>query len=108
MGTHPIFESDFDCLTEMVRATAGLRSVKALVEAKAVQNVYTNGITAVNMAPASDACQVCVATIENGCMTKDLAGCVHGGFTGLELGRDFVTTDDFMTAIDENIQKAMH
>ena len=47
------------CGLEMVRATAGLRSVKALVEAKAVQNVYTNGITAVNMAPASDACQVC-------------------------------------------------
>merc|ERR1712002_1398637 len=61
MGTHPIFESDFDCLTEMVRATAGLRSVKALVEAKAVQNVYTNGITAVNMAPASDACQVAIS-----------------------------------------------
>lgn len=51
--------------------------------------------------------KVCVATIENGVMTKDLAGCVHGGFNGLELGRDFVTTDDFMTAIDENIQKAM-
>jgi len=51
--------------------------------------------------------KVCVETIENGVMTKDLAGCVHGGFTGLELGRDFVTTDDFMTAIDENIQKAM-
>merc|ERR1719245_2103880 len=38
-------------------------------------------------------------TVEKVCvMTKDLAGCVHGGFSGLELGRDFYTTDDFMTA----------
>ena len=40
-------------------------------------------------------------------MTKDLAGCVHGGFNNLEIHRDYVTTDDFMTAIDENIQAAM-
>ena len=40
-------------------------------------------------------------------MTKDLAGCVHGGFSGLQIGRDFHTTDDFMQAIDEQIQKNM-
>ena len=40
-------------------------------------------------------------------MTKDLAGCVHGTFTGLEIGRDFYTTDDFMQALDEGLQKNM-
>jgi len=49
----------------------------------------------------------CIEVVENGIMTKDLAGCVHGGFSGLQLGRDFHTTDDFMQAIDEQIQKNM-
>ena len=40
-------------------------------------------------------------------MTKDLAGCVHGGFGNLKQGIDYVITDDFMLAIDENLQKAM-
>jgi len=49
----------------------------------------------------------CIEVVENGIMTKDLAGCVHGGFSGLQIGRDFHTTDDFMQAIDEQIQKNM-
>merc|ERR1739848_718425 len=85
MGTHPIFESDFDCLTEMVRATAGLRSVKALVEAKAVQNVYTNGITAVNMAPASDACQVAIS-LNAGSANESAANAGAATFTRYCLG----------------------
>merc|ERR1712002_611264 len=85
MGTHPIFESDFDCLTEMVRATAGLRSVKALVEAKAVQNVYTNGITAVNMAPASDACQVAIS-LNAGSANESAANVGAATFTRYCLG----------------------
>jgi len=48
-----------------------------------------------------------VDLIESGVMTKDLAGCVHGSFQGLQLGKDFQTTDDFMMAIDEAIQKSM-
>merc|ERR1719245_70520 len=48
-----------------------------------------------------------VDLIESGVMTKDLAGCVHGSFQGLQLGKDFQTTDDFMMAIDETIQKSM-
>ena len=51
--------------------------------------------------------QSCIEVVENGIMTKDLAGCVHGGFSGLQIGRDFHTTDDFMQAIDEQIQKNM-
>ena len=51
--------------------------------------------------------KVIVDSIESGIVTKDLAGCIHGTFTGLEVGRDFYTTDDFMGALDENIQKAL-
>jgi isocitrate dehydrogenase len=51
--------------------------------------------------------RVIVETIESGVVTKDLAGCIHGTFHGLEIGTHFYTTDDFMTALDENIQKAM-
>ena len=51
--------------------------------------------------------RVCVETVESGIMTKDLAGCVHGGFSGLTLGKDYVITDEFMQALDDNLQKAM-
>merc|ERR1712130_723554 len=100
MGTHPIFESDFDCLTEMVRATAGLRSVKALVEAKAVQNVYTNGITAVNMAPASDACQVAIS-LNAGSANESAANAGAATFTryclGLSNHRNFHSSSEMST-----------
>jgi isocitrate dehydrogenase len=44
--------------------------------------------------------RVCVETVEEGKMTKDLA---------LLVGPDqaFLTTEDFLAAIDENLQKAM-
>ena len=51
--------------------------------------------------------KTCIETVESGIMTKDLAGCVHGTFSGLEIGRDFYTTDDFMQALDEGLQKNM-
>jgi len=60
MGTHPIFESDFDCLTGM-RPTAAARSVKALVEANASHNVYTNGITSINLPAAGKAARLTVS-----------------------------------------------
>ena len=44
--------------------------------------------------------RVCIETVEEGKMTKDLA---------LLVGKDqaFLTTEEFLTAIDENLQKAM-
>ena len=38
-----------------MRPTAAARSVKALVEANASHNVYTNGITAINLPAAGKA-----------------------------------------------------
>ena len=42
-----------------MRPTAAARSVKALVEANASHNVYTNGITAINLPAAGKAARVC-------------------------------------------------
>ena len=44
--------------------------------------------------------QVCIQTVESGKMTKDLA---------LLIGKDapFLTTEDFLDALDQNLQKAM-
>jgi len=44
-----------------MRPTAAARSVKALVEANASHNVYTNGITAINLPSAGKAARVTVA-----------------------------------------------
>ena len=48
--------------------------------------------------------RVCVETVEEGKMTKDLAMLVKS-----ETGRDqdFLTTEEFLAALDENLQKAM-
>jgi isocitrate dehydrogenase len=44
--------------------------------------------------------RVCVETVESGLMTKDLAMLVPGG-------ADHLTTEDFLDALDTNLQKAM-
>jgi isocitrate dehydrogenase len=44
---------------------------------------------------------VCVQTVESGKMTKDLALLVEGD-------QDFLTTEQFLEAIDENLQKEMN
>jgi isocitrate dehydrogenase len=44
--------------------------------------------------------RVCVETVESGKMTKDLALLVGEG-------QDFLTTEEFLAAIDENLQSAM-
>jgi isocitrate dehydrogenase len=44
--------------------------------------------------------RVCVETVESGKMTKDLALLVGGD-------QDFLNTQDFLDAIDENLRRAM-
>src|SRR5688500_4786415 len=46
--------------------------------------------------------QVCIETVESGKMTKDLAICVHGD--KVSHGRDFMYTEEFLDAIDQNLQ----
>jgi len=49
--------------------------------------------------------KVCLEVIENGIMTKDLAGCIHG-LKNVKLNEHYVMTEDFMDAIDQALQKA--
>jgi len=45
--------------------------------------------------------QVCIETVENGKMTKDLSVCIHGN----KVAKDqYLNTEDFLAAIDENLQ----
>jgi isocitrate dehydrogenase len=48
--------------------------------------------------------KVCVATVESGKMTKDLAVCIHGEKVGPE---NYLTTELFLDTIDKNLQKAL-
>lgn len=48
--------------------------------------------------------QVCVETVEGGQMTKDLALCIHGK----DMQPDhYLTTEKFLIALDENLQKKL-
>ena len=49
--------------------------------------------------------KVCVATVESGKMTKDLAVCIHGN--KVTLGKDYLNTEDFLAEIDDNLKKAL-
>ncbi len=45
--------------------------------------------------------QVCVETVESGKMTKDLAVCIHGNKVSPE---QYLYTEDFLDALDKNLQ----
>jgi isocitrate dehydrogenase len=49
--------------------------------------------------------EVCVETVENGVMTKDLAICVHGN--KVNHGEHYVYTEEFLDALDKGIQAKM-
>jgi len=47
--------------------------------------------------------QVCIETVESGKMTKDLAVCLHGN--KVTAGKDYLNTEEFLDAIDQNLKK---
>jgi isocitrate dehydrogenase len=49
--------------------------------------------------------EVCVETVESGIMTKDLAVCVHGN--KVKHGEHYVYTEEFLDALDNNLQKRL-
>ena len=49
--------------------------------------------------------EVCVETVESGIMTKDLAVCVHGN--KVKHGDHYVYTEEFLDALDNNLQKRL-
>lgn len=46
--------------------------------------------------------EVCIATVESGKMTKDLAVCIHGN--KVEHGKHFLYTEEFLDALDQNLK----
>ncbi|KAJ0002043.1 hypothetical protein NQD34_001839 [Periophthalmus magnuspinnatus] len=50
--------------------------------------------------------KICIETVENGVMTKDLAGCIHG-LANCKLNKHYVNTSDFLDAIKTNLDKAL-
>lgn len=56
-----------------------------------------------------DFCQalerVCIETVESGKMTKDLAVCIHGN--KVNHGEHYLYTEEFLEAINENLQAAL-
>jgi isocitrate dehydrogenase len=46
--------------------------------------------------------KVCIETVESGKMTKDLAVCLHGN--KVTSGKDYLNTEDFLDAIDQNLK----
>jgi isocitrate dehydrogenase len=49
--------------------------------------------------------EVCIETVEEGKMTKDLAVCIHGN--KVNHGEHYLYTEEFLTAIDENLKKKL-
>ncbi len=49
--------------------------------------------------------KVCIETVESGKMTKDLAVCIHGN--KVSHGEHYLYTEEFLAAIDENLQVAL-
>jgi isocitrate dehydrogenase len=47
--------------------------------------------------------QVCIETVESGKMTKDLAVCLHGN--KVTAGKDYLNTEEFLDAIDQNLRQ---
>lgn len=60
--------------------------------------------------PLMDFChaleQVCIETVEQGKMTKDLAVCIHGN--KVEHGKHYLYTEEFLDAIDEGLKAKLN
>jgi len=50
--------------------------------------------------------RVCIETVEQGKMTKDLAVCIHGN--KVEHGKHYLYTEEFLDAIDEGLRNKLH
>ena len=49
--------------------------------------------------------KVCVDVVESGKMTKDLAVCIHGN--KVTLGKHYLNTEDFLTALDDELKNRL-
>jgi len=81
-------------------STNPIASIFAWTRGLEFRGVLDNNQELINFCHALE--QVCIETVESGKMTKDLAVCIHGN--KVEHGKHYLYTEEFLAAIDENLQ----
>lgn len=84
-------------------STNPIASIFAWTRGLAFRGKLDNNQELIKFADALEA--VCIETVEEGKMTKDLAVCIHGN--KVNHGEHFLYTEEFLDAIDENLKKKM-
>jgi isocitrate dehydrogenase len=84
-------------------STNPIASIFAWTRGLAFRGKLDNNQQLIDFASALE--QVCVETVESGKMTKDLAVCISGN--KVSHGKDYLYTDEFLQAINDNLQKKL-
>jgi isocitrate dehydrogenase len=84
-------------------STNPIASIFAWTRGLAFRGKLDNNQELIKFAEALEA--VCIETVEEGKMTKDLAVCIHGN--KVNHGEHFLYTEEFLDAIDANLKKKM-
>ena len=84
-------------------STNPIASIFAWTRGLAFRGKLDNNEALIKFADALEA--VCIETVEEGKMTKDLAVCIHGN--KVNHGEHFLYTEEFLDAIDANLKKKM-
>ncbi len=84
-------------------STNPIASIFAWTRGLAFRGKLDNNQPLVNFANALES--VCIQTVEQGKMTKDLAICIHGN--KVNHGEHFLYTEEFLDAIDINLKKRL-
>jgi len=84
-------------------STNPIASIFAWTRGLAFRGKLDNNQELIDFANALEA--VCIETVEEGKMTKDLAVCIHGN--KVSHGEHYLYTEEFLDAIDANLKKKM-
>ncbi len=84
-------------------STNPIASIFAWTRGLAFRGKLDKNQALINFANALEA--VCIETVEEGKMTKDLAVCIHGN--KVNHGDHYLYTEEFLDAIDQNLQKKL-
>jgi len=84
-------------------STNPIASIFAWTRGLAFRGKLDNNKALIDFANALEA--VCIETVEEGKMTKDLAVCIHGN--KVNHGEHYLYTEEFLDAIDANLKKKM-
>ncbi|MEZ5103974.1 MAG: NADP-dependent isocitrate dehydrogenase [Draconibacterium sp.] len=84
-------------------STNPIASIFAWTRGLAFRGKLDNNKELINFAHKLE--EVCVETVENGQMTKDLALIIYGNSL---TEKDYLTTEGFLQALDENLQKKLN